>query len=1554
MYSQWDDVITEFQKKKTATPSKRQPFKKPHDLQTYLSSPPIVASSSSTRSIPKPNHRRNDFAFMKASPRRPISNAAMERTRAHAKELAAISIPTPSSIISSSPSILDNNHDAMSVTSNASSSHTMDFIFQTPHKHTPAKNHTAPTTTSTKKIHTTSPKKMKKKKNIQPPSNDAFFHPLSMKQHLSKQQQQQQILSQPDASCASSTTGGAAARRRSRHPSTTGSTIGMNKDTTSDYFALQNHYHHQNSLQDQNSMTKLQKKLNSTTTTTTTTTDAFGFSIDPQLLDQEVSAAMKDLEMEGFPSIKNFFGETTTTATTISSSSSSSSQQQNHRHFQKQNYHSSTSKRKNNIDDNNNNDDLWSSIEHTQMEPNTTTTTAMETNFSLFQQDEQEQIPDHYSNSNDSYANDFSSSSWQTNEWSNPGFVPVRNKVRKKKPYEVQNWSTPTTSTIQSQTKQDEGEDEEDSKREFSIISTMNQPQMMIPKKEEDQQIKTTSPSNSKKSWNTKSNFKSISSDQDDAMPPPEQKSPIREKWNSKKQLFPRSDKDEPNNNDNDDDAQIIKPTYNQTQQREQQSSMKSNSIQQQIQQQQQLRQEQKRTPRRTSSPIPVFHQNNYPTSSHGKTPTTSPLRKWKEPEQKQQHNTMRSSTSSSFSPIPQSFNNGYNQNSKSTQRKTKTLPPRAPSPFTTTSSVGTRTPPRTHSPYRYNSHKTYYNTISAPSSPGPPISTLAESTSPFQVTLRKSPGPSSSSDISAGQSSSVFSQVRLRNTGAIDKLLNNASQTSSSASSPNTAQEKESNPLINQEKRSLSVPTLSNTDKDEINEQQKQSTIVKKKMTYRERQDLLKREQNQTQQKQPQPQPSNPQQNRDVASLIRRRIAANYHERQKDSNMDTTEDREGSNNIIDNTDSIAKEIPSRPENKKLSYREKQELLRQQEKEQQEKEQQMEDHSNVTVPKEKKMTYREKQELLKQQKQQQQQQPPEEETAPERNVAMAIRRRIAANRRNASTNQSEKSTDVEKETTQTQTTGGGGNLDFMAMRNRLKKVSRENNAQKEESKNTTPASPSKSVPSLSETKNQQSYESSYSKHNQPSSSPFRSESPTQTNYLATDHGRQSPNITRGRNSPFNYNNQNGKNMTENHNYSKTNEDRNALTSFSPKINHNDAIEKCRDDDDDNDEATNATDALMNYSRDKREKSVLSKSNTMSTSTASMVHDNNNDKEKEDGKAKLSALFGARSSMTTQSKNISNEDGSGAADEEDDKGKLSALFASRSSLMSKPKHVSNNDNQGDNKNVHISENNDSQSKAWTNQQNDEDNDEDNDKKHDLHSSSALFHGKPILKEDPKYTKYFKMLKVGMPLQVVQHCMERDGLDPSILEGDHNKPAGYIPGAVPLKDDPEFAKYFKMLKMGLPMGAVKNAMVRDGLNPVILDGDHNAPVPRRNESKLTKKSVSVPKDNFRRTRLHWDTLGKVRSTSVWAMVNKDPDLEQIEIDENEFAQLFQAEVGLAETNADDSTKKSKKQNVVKVIDPKRANNGGIILARLKMSYDDMARAVDKMYVYMTLLI
>lgn len=69
---------------------------------------------------------------------------------------------------------------------------------------------------------------------------------------------------------------------------------------------------------------------------------------------------------------------------------------------------------------------------------------------------------------------------------------------------------------------------------------------------------------------------------------------------------------------------------------------------------------------------------------------------------------------------------------------------------------------------------------------------------------------------------------------------------------------------------------------------------------------------------------------------------------------------------------------------------------------------------------------------------------------------------------------------------------------------------------------------------------------------------------------------------------------------------------------------------------------------------------------------------------------------------------------------------------------------------------------------------------------------------------RYEKYFKMIKVGMPLPVVQHALTRDGFDASVMEGDHN-------------------------------------MTDDGLEPIseIVDNTHN------------KNTVSIPESSYRRT-------------------------------------------------------------------------------------------------------
>ena len=61
--------------------------------------------------------------------------------------------------------------------------------------------------------------------------------------------------------------------------------------------------------------------------------------------------------------------------------------------------------------------------------------------------------------------------------------------------------------------------------------------------------------------------------------------------------------------------------------------------------------------------------------------------------------------------------------------------------------------------------------------------------------------------------------------------------------------------------------------------------------------------------------------------------------------------------------------------------------------------------------------------------------------------------------------------------------------------------------------------------------------------------------------------------------------------------------------------------------------------------------------------------------------------------------------------------------------------------------------------------------------------------------------------------------------------------------PLTKDQDFAKYLKMLRMGLPTGAVKNALQRDGEDPSILDLDPDKSLLTQTDTNSTKKAKEV---------------------------------------------------------------------------------------------------------------
>ncbi|CEG42627.1 formin-homology 2 domain-containing protein [Plasmopara halstedii] len=100
-----------------------------------------------------------------------------------------------------------------------------------------------------------------------------------------------------------------------------------------------------------------------------------------------------------------------------------------------------------------------------------------------------------------------------------------------------------------------------------------------------------------------------------------------------------------------------------------------------------------------------------------------------------------------------------------------------------------------------------------------------------------------------------------------------------------------------------------------------------------------------------------------------------------------------------------------------------------------------------------------------------------------------------------------------------------------------------------------------------------------------------------------------------------------------------------------------------------------------------------------------------------------------------------------------------------------------------------------------------------------------------KDHPDYMKYFKLLSMGLPADQVKLKMQASGVDSSVLD-DPNAVIGGNPtssaltsqvekNGVLVKDDEQYAKFFKLSKMGMPSEQIKLKMSASGLNPDLLD-------------------------------------------------------------------------------------------------------------------------------------
>ncbi len=159
----------------------------------------------------------------------------------------------------------------------------------------------------------------------------------------------------------------------------------------------------------------------------------------------------------------------------------------------------------------------------------------------------------------------------------------------------------------------------------------------------------------------------------------------------------------------------------------------------------------------------------------------------------------------------------------------------------------------------------------------------------------------------------------------------------------------------------------------------------------------------------------------------------------------------------------------------------------------------------------------------------------------------------------------------------------------------------------------------------------------------------------------------------------------------------------------------------------------------------------------------------------------------------------------------------------------------------------------------------------------------------------------------------------------------------------------------------MGAVQNAMQRDGLDPAIMDFDPEKSIEyqkamasgKGKTKKKTKKKSSVKepkKPKVRRKKIFWSPIEetKIDDNSLWAQIKGTFDFDSLKVDQDEFASLFTDTSNPADKKkvANDKPKETKQKKSVQVIDAKRGMNGGIILARIKIDFTVLADMVTEM--------
>ncbi|KAG7377939.1 hypothetical protein PHYPSEUDO_010758 [Phytophthora pseudosyringae] len=231
---------------------------------------------------------------------------------------------------------------------------------------------------------------------------------------------------------------------------------------------------------------------------------------------------------------------------------------------------------------------------------------------------------------------------------------------------------------------------------------------------------------------------------------------------------------------------------------------------------------------------------------------------------------------------------------------------------------------------------------------------------------------------------------------------------------------------------------------------------------------------------------------------------------------------------------------------------------------------------------------------------------------------------------------------------------------------------------------------------------------------------------------------------------------------------------------------------------------------------------------------------------------------------------------------------------------------------------------------------------------LDAETEAAHQAQLKEYEEKHGKYLQMVKVGLPPAVVEHKMLMDGVDPAWLQGPPKRPEPKVAVASEVTEEERAAhrkkyhKYFQMLRLGLPRGAVEQKMRMAGLDPAELNGPRPAAAPAEQPKKSLKRKDSI------RKKLHWEgKRHRTRRDSLWGGEAVEEAKEQVQISEESRAMLEKLFVkDLTESKKRNASVKSegaaaakKKKAMVQLVDMKKSQNIAITLARVKLTFPEL---------------